>query len=131
MLNFRKETEYAMQFLQFLSECSKENCCKSLQEFAKSSDISFYFMQKIARKLSRNGIITATQGVNGGYVLTMVGKKMSLFDLIEIMEDGVALLPCVSDVKKCNKDAKCCKVRVIMCKLNKEIIKILGKIKVV
>jgi len=129
MLNFRKETEYAIQFLQYLAECSKECGCRSLQEFAKSSNISFYFMQKIARKLSRNKIITARQGVNGGYILTARGKKISLYTVVKIMEDGVRLLPCIPDLKGCNKNKKKCRVRTIMCKLNKDIIKIMEKIK--
>ena len=131
MLNFRKETEYSIQFLQYLAECSKECGCRSLQKFSEQSKISFYFMQKIARKLTKNNLITAKQGVNGGYVLTSIGKKITLFKLVEIMENGVSLLPCVSDIKICKKNIKNCQVRTMMCNLNKKIVGVMEKIKVI
>ena len=131
MLNFRKETEYSIQFLQYLAECSKECDCKSLQKFSEKSKISFYFMQKIARKLTKNNLITSTQGVNGGYILTAMGRKITLFKLIEIMESGVSLLPCVANSKICKKDVKNCQVRNMMCGLNKKIVDLMEKIKVI
>ena len=130
MINIRKETEYAIQFLQYLAECKKECGCRSLQAFSKESKISFYFLQKIARKLSRNKIITSKQGVNGGYALTSNGKKMDLNRLVEIMEGGVNMLPCTKDSKKCKRNMKKCCVKDMMCKLNSEIRKAMEKIKI-
>lgn len=128
MLNIRKETEYAIHFLQYLKDNSKK-CC-SLQVFATKSDISFYFMQKIARKLTRAGLVTSMHGVNGGYSLTKKSKKISLYKIVEVMENGVSLLPCIKNMKDCHSNSKDCCVRKIMSKLNAEIVKAMEKIKI-
>lgn len=121
MLCFRKETEYALRFLEYLAEDKKRS--HSLRKFAADSGISFYFMQKITRKLTRQGVIKAVQGVHGGYGLKMPAKKLTLYRVVNIMEDGVKLLPCVNNIKNCEKGLKKCCVRAITCDLNKKIIK--------
>ncbi|MFH1790060.1 MAG: Rrf2 family transcriptional regulator [bacterium] len=129
MLSFRKETSYAIQLVRYLSEQPGE-CC-SLKKFSDQSKISFFFLQKIARKLVKKNIIQAEHGVCGGYTLRKETQNLSLFDIVEIMENGVLLLPCVKGIKFCRKKSPECKVRDIITELNKEIIKLMKKIKII
>ncbi|PIT87833.1 MAG: hypothetical protein COU31_00690 [Candidatus Magasanikbacteria bacterium CG10_big_fil_rev_8_21_14_0_10_40_10] len=126
MISLRKETEYAIQFIQYLSK-NKNKCC-SLKIFAEKSKISFYFMQKIARKLSQNNIIMASHGVSGGYALKAPNYKINLLKIVQVMENGVKLLPCVNSINNCNRALKRCPVRTMMCKINKKFITAMNKI---
>ena len=129
MLTLRKETDYAIQFLMHIA--AKPEKCHSLKKFAENYGISFYFMQKIARKLSQEKIIQAEQGVCGGYILKANPKKLTLYNVVCIMEKGVHLMGCVDNPDHpCNTGKKRCKVKKIMCTLNSEIVKTMKKIKI-
>jgi len=128
MLSLRKETDYAIQFLQYLAK--NGNC--SLKKFSGKSGISFFFMQKIARKLTRAGIVKAEQGVNGGYGLDLPVKKITLYKILEIMEGGVGLTSCLCGSSCCCVNSqKKCGARKVIGKLNREILKLAKKIRVV
>lgn len=125
MLNLRKETEIAIHLLKYLAK--NKNKITSLKEVADELEISFLFLQKIARKLKNADLIVAQQGVNGGYKLISNLKDINLQKIIEIMEDKCVLLSCMKkkDCKKYNK----CSTRICLEKLNKKILKLMQEIK--
>lgn len=129
MFGLKRETDYAVQLLQFLD--AKKKTFSSLREFSKKSNISFWFLQKIARKLNLAGVIEAEQGVNGGYRLALPIKKISLYKVFEIMEGKPAITPCLrcADYSCVNLDKKCA-VKKIAEKLNKNIVKIMHGVKI-
>ena len=59
MFALKKETDYAVQLLKYLK--TKKRNFVSLMDFSKESGISFWFLQKIARKLNLASIIEADQ----------------------------------------------------------------------
>ena len=129
MLSFRKETDYAIQFLLYIAK--DPDSCHSLKRFANETGISFYFMQKIARKLSKEGIIQAQQGVCGGYILKANQKKLTLYDIACIMEKGVELMACVDKHHKgCDNKIKRCKVKKVICNLNMKFVKAMKDVKI-
>ncbi len=128
MLNLRKETECGIQLLKFLSKNQKE--VSSLKDISEKIGISFLFLQKIARKLKIAGFIGARQGMMGGYVLLKDPKKLSLKDIVGVLEDKCLLLSCLDkNCKKLCSKIKGCKTRVKLGKLNKQIEKMMEDIK--
>ena len=129
MFQLRKETDYAIQFLKMLSKEKKVNL--SLGDMAKGSDISFLFLQKIARKLRMAKIISATHGVNGGYSLKVPADKLSLKKIIDVMEGRCGLLACSGVEKgKCGCSmGHCCELKTKMDKVNVQILKVLERVK--
>ena len=111
MFALKKETDYAVQLLQYLN--TKKKNFVSLREFSEKSKISFWFLQKIARKLNLAGIIEAEQGVKGGYRLQAPAKTLNLYKVFETMEGKMA----VTNSK-------------MNAKLNKDIVKIMQKVKI-
>ena len=100
-------------------------------EFSKKSEISFWFLQKIARKLNLAGIIEAEQGVKGGYRLHAPAKNLNLYKIFEIMEGKLAITPCLNCKDYvCNNYNKKCGVQKITAKLNKSMIKMMQKVKI-
>ncbi len=129
MFALKKETDYAVQLLQYLHK--KNKTVGSLMEFSKKSGISFWFLQKIARKLNLAGIIEAEQGVKGGYRLHMPAKNLNLYKVFEIMEGKLAITSCLnSNGCACKNLNKNCNVKKITTKLNKEMIKMMQKVKI-
>ncbi|MEK7680625.1 MAG: Rrf2 family transcriptional regulator [Patescibacteria group bacterium] len=128
MIKLKKETDYAVVLVQYLIRNKDRRI--SLREFSNVSGISFWFLQKIARKLNSAGIIKAEQGVNGGYKITAPIFKLNLYKIVEAMEGAPALTSCACDLNKSCFDGKSCAFKSSAVKLNKQIIKMLQKVKV-
>lgn len=129
MFNLKRETDYAVQLIQFLY--GKKVKFSSLREFSKKSGISFWFLQKIARKLNLAGIIEAEQGVKGGYKLSAPAKELNLYKIFEAIEGKPFLTPCARGDGKCAGAGRKCAVKAISVKLCKDISKMLRKTKVI
>src|SRR3989338_5273249 len=128
MLCFRRETDYALQLVRQLAS---HKGYLSLKEFAKQSGISFWYMKKIAYKLSLANIIEAEQGVNGGYKLAVPAKKLTIYDVVKVMEGNPAMATCLEKNAECAvKGHKYCFWRNKMTSINKQFIKILRKEKI-
>lgn len=126
MLSLRRETDYSIHLLKKLAR--EKNSHISLQKVAKDTGISFLFLQKIARKLRLSGLIRAKQGVEGGYELAVAPAKITLNKIIESMEQGCSILPCIM-TDKCCKGGAACQTSKKMGKVNKKLIKILAATK--
>ena len=131
MFTLRRETDYALQMLKVLNKSKGK--VLSLNEIAKTTKVSFLFLQKIARKLRLAKIIDAHQGVAGGYQLTIDPKKITLRKVIEAMEGECCILSCMDKSKKteCCNQGKTCELKNKMGKINKKIVKILDEVKLI
>lgn len=125
MLSLRRETEYAVWLLRSMS---KRGNTVSLKDLSDEIDVSFLFLQKIARKLRFAGLIKAAKGVNGGYRLAVPARQLTLGKILSVTEGDCCLLPCLGKSNfKCNKKSCCLKDKVG--KLNEQVIKMMDKIK--
>ena len=66
--------------------------------------VSGKYLEKIMRMLSSRGIITATRGANGGYLLAKSPKEITIGDIVRTLEDDMEIIECVKEGGKC----KCC-----------------------
>ena len=126
MFNLRKETECAIFLLKYLGKNKKDSV--SLKTVAKNLDLSFLFLQKIARKLRQGGLISASQGVHGGYNLDVLPTKLNLRKILEVMQDDCLLLECMRKGKNDCPKYKKCSVRIGLEKLNKKVIKMMEEV---
>ncbi len=129
MMTMRRETDYAIHMLKYLAK--QKAGFISLREISRDTDISFLFLQKIARKLRQARIIKAGAGVSGGYCLNIPDKRISLKKIIESIEGDSAILPCLctKGVAKCKGNTKKCSLKIKLTKMNKKIGDILDKTK--
>ena len=128
MIKLKRETDYAVQLIQYL--LGKKGKFVSLREFSLKSGISFWFLQKIARRLSLAGIISAEQGVNGGYKTNVPSSTLSMYKIVEAMEGKPMITPCVCGGNRFCSDNKKCSFKSIAVKLNKDVIKVLQNMKI-
>ena len=122
MLRLSKQADYAIQLLHRLSSLEK-NQALSLRTFSDESNISFLFLQRIARELKQAKMIDSKQGVQGGYFLTMQYSRISLLDVIEAI-DKPTFAPCVIDEKTC-KLIHTCTIKHGMERVQKKLVSVL------
>lgn len=127
MLQFNKELDYGLQFISTLSNLNKGELF-GLRKFSDEKDISFLFLQRIARKLRQGGIIQSVKGATGGYYLKKSLDKISLKDLIEILDGEYAVADCLKSGCVCPKE-KSCTAHKVFKKINNSLLDYLGKIK--
>ena len=126
MFQLRHETDYAIQFLSLLAK-TKTNL--SINDVAERTGISFLFLLKIARKLRLAGLVKADQGVHGGYMLIAPAKSLNLKKIVMAVEGKCGLVSCCrGDGCKCVR-ASGCSAKKKLTQVNKDIIKILEKVK--
>lgn len=66
----------------------------SLQEIADSMHLSQGFLEEIATKLKRNGLIKGRKGSRGGYALAKPAGKITAQDILVALEGPIGLPGC-------------------------------------
>lgn len=122
MIHFSKQEDYAIVLLTKLAQNYNKRLIP-LSEIANEYKISPLFLRNLAYVLTKNKIIKAKEGKNGGYFLGKDPKDLKVGEVLSIFEKRPMLDCCVlSNSKKkksCSKE-KICNVSIIWKKMNKE-----------
>lgn len=94
MVKVSKQVDYAIQFLMQLAVDSDNTT--SLRQFSSDRDISFLFMQKIAKKLREAKLVKSYRGARGGYVLERTPETLSIKEIMESIEGPYKISNCIS-----------------------------------
>ncbi|WMJ84915.1 RrF2 family transcriptional regulator [Oscillospiraceae bacterium LTW-04] len=92
-----KETDYALRILRALA--GKERVTAS--QLAQGEQIPQQFAYKILKKLEKGGLIRILRGAEGGCVLAAELEKVSLFRLMQIMEEDSSVSSCMKPGYQC------------------------------
>ena len=97
-----RETDYALRILQALLDGEK----KSVGDLSKEEMIPQQFAYKIIKKLSQAGLVEVSRGVDGGCRLCADLEKISLFDLIFMIEGCYQVNACMDPAYPCPRREK-------------------------
>ncbi len=92
-----RETDYALRILRALSDGSQ----KTVGRIAAEQLIPQQFAYKIMKKLSKAGLVSVSRGTEGGCRLSADLKEVSLYHLMEAMEEGTQIIACMQDGYEC------------------------------
>ena len=111
---FSMKTKYALRALSMLSR-EYGNGTVSITEIARKENIPKRFLVNILQELKTLGIVNSLMGKNGGYFLTQAPEKISLLSVIQLCEQSIGLMDCVSETHPGDflfcKDLETCKTR--------------------
>ncbi len=108
MLQITRQTEYAIRGLQELAR-RNEDAPVQLKVIASSCQVSEAFLAKIFQMLAQAGVVKSHRGVKGGFSLGRPADEITLREIVEICEGGIALNHCLRKVDPC-QDADTCAV---------------------
>lgn len=100
-----KFTDYSFRILIYLGH--NESKLFTVDELANTLSLSTHHMKKIIYKLAKNGYISSSKGRNGGIKLGMSPKDINLGKLLELTEDNLNIVECLSDNNTCNLNTSC------------------------
>lgn len=84
-----------------LSNLVHSNKLVSISSVAKKNKISPKFLSQIAQELKRAGIITAKEGVSGGYTLAKDPQKINLLEVLKVLEGDLLVGECFEENHEC------------------------------
>ncbi|MBD3360404.1 Rrf2 family transcriptional regulator [Candidatus Peregrinibacteria bacterium] len=120
-LHLTQKVDYGILLLTSLAGDTRKH--KSIKKIAEEKNLSFSFLQKIARMLHEANIIKSERGKYGGYKLAKAPEEIPLKQIIEVLEGRIAIVPCLKSTKTCWDCAEGCEVRSSLQNLNNEIMK--------
>ena len=78
-----------------------------LGEISKNEEISEKYLSQIVITLRGAGLIRSIRGAHGGYLLAREPEKITLREIVEVMEGGLDIVDCIDDEKNCGRSGIC------------------------
>jgi Rrf2 family protein len=78
-----------------------------LREIAKREEISEKYLSNLVNPLKSRGLVEATRGVHGGYVLGKAPADITMKEIVEVLEGTLCLVDCVEKPAACHRVPVC------------------------
>ena len=98
------ETDYALRCMLYMAS-HKEECVSSVTLANTQGLHSVEHVQKIVRKLRNKQLVKVKLGVNGGYYLGKEAKDISVYEILDCMEETLCINRCLEDDQYCSRYA--------------------------
>ena len=79
----------------------------ALRDISRRQQISQKYLWQVINPLKLAGLLRATRGAHGGYVLSKSPTRISIRDIVEILEGPVSVVGCVQAPGTCDRSATC------------------------
>ena len=93
------ESDYALRIVSALASKSDIVDAKALSD---EVSVTLRFTLKILHKLVGGNIVKSYKGVNGGYKLNVSPEKITLKDVIELIDGPIAISRCLESNEHCS-----------------------------
>ncbi len=106
MFRISRRAEYGIIATQFMAKNNRH--LVSVKEIADTMNLSFDFLSKTLQALNKSGIVISQKGINGGYKLARSPESISLYEIIDTLEEKKAIVECLEpDTADCDKIDVC------------------------
>ena len=114
------ESDYALRIVSVLSEYTDVVDANTI---AEKTSVSLRFALKILHKLVIGDIVSSYKGAHGGYKLTVSADKITLKNVIELIDGPIAIARCLESSETCsmNSDKTACIYHHIFDKISLEL----------
>ncbi len=114
-----RECDYAIRIIRALSSGE----IISIQNICEEEKITTAIAYKISRKLEKSGILKSYRGNAGGYALNCNLHKISLYDILTVIDPKLLLIECMQAGYDCslNTPQKPCLVHNEFCRIQNKL----------
>ena len=78
-----------------------------LKDIAERQGISAKYLWQLINPLKSTGLVNSTRGVHGGYVLGKEPERISLKEILRVLEGSLCLVDCVDNPSLCERAPSC------------------------
>ena len=121
------ESDYALRIISAIAERNEVIDAATISEI---TSVTQRFTLKILHKLVQGNLVSSFKGVKGGYKLKVPADKITLKQVIELIDGPIAIVRCLENSESCsmNKDKTACIYHHIFDKISMELAKKLSNI---
>ena len=105
-LIFSRACEYGLQAMLYLATKPPEDRVMT-REIAKVLRIPVHYLAKILEDLSRGGLLESYKGAGGGFALAKPPTKVSLLDVVEVLDGSEFMNSCALGFPGCSEEHPC------------------------
>ena len=102
----RRNTDYALRAMVYLSECYDKRLV-SARELSREGNFSYQLGCKLLQKLHKAKLVRSSMGPKGGFTLSREPSKITLMEIITVLQGGIRLNRCLLDGEGCEFESEC------------------------
>ena len=99
-------SEYAIRATSYISLRQDQGPVRA-KDMSSAISIPPHYLSKVLRKLVEAGILNASKGHNGGFLLSRAASKIRLVHILEAVEIAVPAKHCIFGWRMCNSKDPC------------------------
>jgi Rrf2 family protein len=103
MIKVSKKSQYGLRAMILLAKSYKSKQVLSIKKISEKEGIPFGFLEKIVSQLEKSGLVKGKKGASGGYFLAKSPQKISVQDIVFVLEENKETVNCAL----CGKKEKC------------------------
>jgi len=78
-----------------------------VREIAEREGISPMYLERLMARLASRGLVRPVRGRGGGFVLSRPASKITLGEIVEVLEGRIAVVECVAAPSVCGRALMC------------------------
>lgn len=98
---FSTRAEYGVRVMDALAKEQIRNGADavpaSLAQIAEDGGLPFAYLEHLAARLKKAGLIESRRGPRGGYLLARPAEEITMAQIVEALEGQIAPIECISD----------------------------------
>ena len=96
-----------------------------IKDISKRQEISKQYLEQLFIPLRAAGLVRATRGARGGFILAKPPSQIKLSEIIRVMEGSASPVECLDDARICSRSDSCV-TRGIWAEMKEAIDRVLG-----
>jgi FeS assembly SUF system regulator len=105
MLRMSKLTDYGTVILTYLA--SEPARLHAASEIAAEVRVSLPTVSKVLKTLVHGGLVASHRGTKGGYTLARPAERMTVAQILAVLEGPIGLTECSSNPGRCVQETSC------------------------
>lgn len=107
-MKFGVGVDYSLKALLMLAERYGTNSPVRVEEIAESQGIPENYLRRLLIELKRGGLVASQKGPSGGYMLARPPARITMADVVEIIEGDYSPVECLEDSSSmCPRETPC------------------------
>ncbi len=93
---FSTRAEYGVRVMVALARSEESDGPSSLAQIAEANGLPFAYLEHLAARLKKAGLVESRRGPRGGYLLAKPADEISMAEIVASLEGDIAPIECIS-----------------------------------
>ncbi len=103
----RRNTDYGLRMMATLAEHFNNGQLISARQLAGDGHFSYQLGCKLLQKLRKPELVKSSMGPKGGFTLSKEPSKITLMEIIKVLQGGIRLNRCLPGGEGCEFESDC------------------------